>query len=884
MMLHLVSKVVKSAKDLVHFLVAKIQNATKEGQKNPTDCNGFQSALIDTSSEVRPPQRLPLKPFNSDLLERPMGSIWDEFDVIACYDTEFCKNAGFDPSVDPDKHNFLLSMQLSAYVRDCNGWRYVEEFRLPDGKRPRLAELCGWVLDVCDIPRRVEPAPRVLLVAHYSVAEWSMLSDPLAWIHDLTAIGKTVVSIKPIDIAATRPGRHTTKTLLTIRDTLLLTPGRGSLEKASAITSVPKMKLEEYGHTRADMLRLFHEDPTLFESYAMTDTRVGLEYLVKIGNKVELITGVARLPITLGGMAANGFHEWLDNCGYGVNAYHGFIEKQAKSSFKKSKNKVEKVKGLNRMQTDAIASNCFHGGRNYAAVHRHVVLPDHLMVVDFDLAGAYSAAMAMLPAIDFKYPPRRISNLKSLKYLTTKADPRTIPIAMGEVTFAFPEGVEPCLPVSTDLGLQYPKTGISQCGLPEVLLALARGCDINLNAFYAWTNLEEDKNTVFAFADYLGRIVRERAKYPKKTVENDLYKEAGNSLYGKTAQGSKERRIRDLAGQYTELSESKVTNVAYAAMTTSLVRAALCAMEDAMCSIGAEVLASTTDGCMSVFNVGDNKQFDMEHLPEFDDLLPSLDISLPRYAPIKAMQIGRTNLNLNPKGWVEAKHIGNEYVVFKTRGYYLAHHGQATFNAKGGHKIDGNMDFVKGEIDRLFNEAEPSQIPFKRLLSCFDIADQKIPDLVSKNEERTANTDWDWKRELLEDGSSRPFANLTEISLHREAAQKIRKKGQRATREAVKLNLAGIKLHGGSEAAIRRMLLRAVIKHVGGWSAGKMKYQEIADRLGVSVQDLKNNKNREYRPQTLPRGEMFERLATEICQKLEIELTDAMRDLVCMPL
>lgn len=879
----LVSKVAKFAANIASILVAKTRNATKQTPNFPPDCKGFQTSLIDTNSEVIPPQRSPLKPFEASLLERPTGDVWNDYDIVACYDTEFCRLDGFDPKIDPDKHNFLLSMQLSAFVREDDGWRYVEDFRLPDGNRPRLAELCGWVLDVCHVPRRADPEPKVLLVAHYSVAEWSMLADPLNWIHELMAIGKTVVTAKDIQIGAVRPGRHTTQTRLTIRDTLLLTPGRGSLEKASRMTSVPKIRLEEYGYSRAEMLKLFHEDTELFQSYAMTDTRAGLEYLVKIGNKVELITGVARLPMTLGGMAANGFHAWLANCGYSINAYHGFTEKQGKKAFRKGKGKVEKVKNINRMQTDAIASNCFHGGRNFAAVHRHVLLPDHQMVVDFDLAGAYSAAMAMLPAIDFKYPPKRIMAPKALKQLQTKLGGRSIPIAMGEVSFEFPDGVEPCLPVSTHDGLQYPKCGVSQCGLPEVLLAIERGCVIELNAFYTWTSLQEDNKVVFAFADYLSRIVQERAKYDKGTVENELYKEAANSLYGKTAQGSKERRIRDLAGQYSDLSESKVTNVAYAAMTTSLVRAALCAMEDAMRSVGGEVLASTTDGCMCVFDVGDNKAYDMKNMPTFDKLLPNFDPNMPRYAPIQAMQAGRQNLNQNPCGWIEAKHIGNEYVVFKTRGYNLAHHGVTTFNAKGGHKIDGDMDEVKGTLDLLFSEAEPSMLYFKRLLSCFDIADRKTPDLVNKPASRRANTDWDWKRELLEDGSSRPFPNITEIYRHREAAQSIRKKGQRATREAVKLNLEGIKLHGGTEATIRRMLLRAVIKHVGGWSPGKMQYHEISQKLGVSVQDLKNAKIREYKPQTLPRGEMFERLAAEICLKLEIQLTDAMRDQVCMP-
>jgi len=190
-------------------------------------------SVIDTSSNVKPPQRAPLKPFHPDILEQPLGKAWDDFDIIACVDTEFCRFDGFDPKIDPDKHNFLLSIQLSAYVREGNAWRYVEDYRLPDGKRPRLAELTGWVLDICNIPRRADPPPRVLLAAHYAVAEWSMLADPLAWLAELTAIGKTVVTTKEINIAAVRPGRQTTKTTLSIRDTLLLTPGRGSLEKAS---------------------------------------------------------------------------------------------------------------------------------------------------------------------------------------------------------------------------------------------------------------------------------------------------------------------------------------------------------------------------------------------------------------------------------------------------------------------------------------------------------------------------------------------------------------------------------------------------------------------------------------------------------------------------
>lgn len=838
-------------------------------------------SLMKEDSEAAPPQSGRLTPFDANLLEHPTGDVWVPYSIIACYDTEYCSHDGFDTSIDPEKVNFLLSMQMSLFVRDGNEWSYFEEFKRPDGTRPKLSQLAGWALDLAGIPRRTDKPVPMLLVAHYTVAEWAMLADRDRWKEAFTAIGKTLITSRDLQLSATRPFKHATEVSLTLRDTMLLTPGRGSLEKASAICSVPKLKLEKFGHSRTDMLRLFHEDPELFRAYAMTDTRAGLEYLVKIGNTVERITGVAKLPMTLGGMSATGFRAWLDNSGYGYDTYHGHVEKVILD--KRGKQEKIKVKSMNRQLSDTIAISCFHGGRNYAARHDHVKLPSNKMVVDFDLAGAYPAAMAVLPAIDFSIPPTLVRHESELMSFFADANGAYLPIGLGEVGFEFPVGVEPCLPVSTDYGLLYPRTGISHCGLPELLLAKARGAKLTLRSFYKWHPLTDDVSVTSAFGDYLRVIVQERAKYDKSSIENGLYKEAANSLYGKLAQGSKERNVRDLAGNYAELPESKITNVVYAAMTTSLVRAALCSMEEAMQLAGAELLASTTDGCMGVFEVTDNQQFSPTSMPSFADLIPEYGQITHRYHAIKAMQQGRINLGLDPEGWIEAKHIGDEYEVFKTRGYFLAQNGKQTFIAKGGHKIDGMPDEVKDVLEELFAEEKPSLLQFRRLISCYDIADGKAKDLVSKADARRANTDWDWKRDLLEDGSSKPFEDIGEIYRHREAAATIRKRGNRATREAVKLNLAGVKIHGGSEQTIRRMLLRAVMHHAGGWSPGQLKHAEIAKKLGVTTQDLKNAKRREYRPQTLPRGPLFEKVASDICQRLGLILNDRMRNAVCLP-
>ena len=833
---------------------------------------------MSISSNVKPPHTDALKPFDSSVLEKPVGEIWNDFDIIGCYDTEYCPHDGFEKHIDPTRVNFLLSMQLSIFYKHGDGWEYAEGLRKPDGYRPELADVAGWALDLAHIPRRTEEPVKVLLVAHFSVAEWSMLSDRQDLKPLLTPIGKTVVTLAPIKLAAKRPGRHTTPAAVTIRDTMLLTPGRGSLDKASQVTPVKKLKLGDYGHSAADMLKLLYEAPGVFDEYAITDTRAGLAYMVILGNKVEDIIGVPNLPVTLGGMSALGFIVWQRDFGYGQDHYHG---REKKIIFEDGKQKEISVRSVNRSVTDKIATPCFHGGRNYAATHRREKLPRHQLVVDFDLAGAYPVAMATLPLVDLTLPPILIHDVSQLLEKFSACQHDFMPIGLGEVEYEFPPGVEPCLPVPTDIGLQYPRCGTSPCGLPEVLLALHRGAKIQLKSFYLWRELSFDGAPRLAFADYLNGLVLERAKHPAGSLENLLFKEASNSLYGKLAQGSKIRRVRDLEGEYNDLPESSVTNVLYAAMTTSLVRAALCSIEAAMSAGGAEVLAATTDGAMAIFDVGENTHYDMQHKPSFADLLPDFDLAAPGNFSIRAMQLGRRHLTLDPAGWIEAKHLGDAFEVFKTRGYYLTLRDEVTFLARGGHKIDGTPVQIREKLDALFDEQTPSVLPLDRLSSCFDIADYKSSDLVKVSLTRTANFDWDWKRKLLDDGTTVPFENVEEIFKYREASAIVRKRGKRATREATELNLNGLKIHGGTEATINRHLLRAIVRNVGGWSSGNLTTDELAERLGVTTQTIKNARQRKFKAHSLPRGESFERVAADLCNRLGLVLTDEMRDAVC---
>lgn len=848
----------------------------------PKPLSALADSIVPNEGDAVSPsptgQSEPVIPYDPNQVERPSAPLFNEWDIVACYDTEYCPDY---LDANPGSKNFLLSMQMAAWVRDGEEWHYVEGFRFPDGHRPTVAGVVGWLLDLAKHPRKDEA--KVLLVAHYVVAEWAMLKDRADYNDQLMTIGRTLLTTRPISVKAVREYRNQTPVALTLRDTMLLTPGRGGLHKASEMTSVKKIKLPP--QYVGDSLAMLYRDPELFEQYAMNDVRSGLEYLAIIGNRVESIAGVRVLPLTLGGLATTGFKNWLDGGdGYGLAKYHGhdvvvFHDKfgNQKTGYKKS---------INRIVTDAIATSCFSGGRNYAERHGKWTLPSNRLVVDLDLAGAYSGAMGCLAAIDFKIPPQLVISVADLTSIYASATGGAyMPIAMGEVEFAFPDDVEPCLPVPTDAGLLYPLRGISHCGLPEVLMAMARGAQITLRSFYRWTPIVDPAGSIVpAFAEYLGALARLRDKYPKGSAENKLIKEIINSLYGKTAQGAKERKVRNLSGHRTDLPASGVTNVVFAAAITSLVRAALCALEDSMRRSGGEIIAATTDGAMGVFPVANNSIYSQDTLPNFKELVPALADETDREFAIRAIKQGRLNLGQDPEQWLEVKHLGDAFAVFKTRGYWMSLGGEATFIAKGGHKLDGKASEVMAAMDTLFDEETPSVLDFKRLVSCYDISDKKAGDLVSVDTSRSANFDWDWKRDLLDDGTSKPFETIGEIYRHRQAARNIRKSGNRATREAVKLGVAGVKLQGGSEATIHRMLLRAIVRRAGGWTYPKSWTNgRLADCLGVPVSTIKNARLREYRPQTLPRGPIFERVAEDLCQRLKVKLTDAMRDLVCIP-
>ena len=188
-------------------------------------------------------------------------------------------------------------------------------------------------------------------------------------------------------------------------------------------------------------------------------------------------------------------------------------------------------------------------------------------------------------------------------------------LAFANVDFEFPSDTRfPVLPVRTENGLIFPKSGNCTTHISEILLAKSLGCKIELvEGRYIPSgrhgNFEKGiPRPVRPFEGFTKYCIEERKNFPKGTLDNLFWKELVNSTYGKTAQGLRVRRIYDLRDKTTKpLEESKITNPVYAAFITAFCRGVLGEIMNALPREVA-VFSVTTDGFLTTANAAQMKK------------------------------------------------------------------------------------------------------------------------------------------------------------------------------------------------------------------------------------------------------------------------------------
>jgi len=123
----------------------------------------------------------------------------------------------------------------------------------------------------------------------------------------------------------------------------------------------------------------------------------------------------------------------------------------------------------------------------------------------------------------------------------------------------------PSIPVHIDETTSiYPLEGEAILTGAEYLLAKSQKCELKISDIYYLPferTRKERKIINHPFKSIIKEIQLKRRQYPPKTINNLLYKEMGNSIYGSTARGISNKKKFDIkTGRTLRMESSELSN------------------------------------------------------------------------------------------------------------------------------------------------------------------------------------------------------------------------------------------------------------------------------------------------------------------------------------
>ena len=485
--------------------------------------------------------------------------------------------------------NHILSYQFAG-ITAAGKWSGIVYTDGPDQQhRLTLKDLMGKAI-IAGRSAGVLPSrwpTEIYATAHFSRADLAGFRDYSQLKYQFDAIRKTYVTLNarlPYVCRIYDDNRHAHNLRIFLRDTVTLAAVGTPLAVIGDAHGLPKLNLPAGMIGKMDVL--LRDDPDLYERYAIRDAEIAALHLWEM-TKFSIENGFdATPPLTLGSLAVQHLENlWLEA---GINSrdvlgQEKITQRTWNRSTRRYNTRRRTVPIASVHEHAVLATECFHGGRNEAFVCGFSFMD---IWYDFDLSAAYSTAMARLQMPDWK-------NLKpNLDVNSYTADV----LGLARVTFKFPDDTRfPCLPVRSDNGLIFPLSGESYAGSPEIQLAVELGADVEIQngLIVPWLN---DIRPIELFS----KSVRgHRDALPTKSVFERAWKEIGNSVYGKLAQGLREKRVYDSRTDSSQiLPPSRITQPYLAAYTTSLIRAVLGELLHRI-PVHRTVLSVTTDGFLT---------------------------------------------------------------------------------------------------------------------------------------------------------------------------------------------------------------------------------------------------------------------------------------------
>ncbi len=806
---------------------------------------------------------------------------------------------GFDSEFvpgDEEHDNTILSLQF--YLVGESG--VVEKIVYPRGpeksQRPHFREIIFELIHEAMDRGVVLEWPSVVVVAGFFLRiDLQAFGDLVNFKQSLENVAGRAASVKSSVLLEPDEddldGLMNNRTYLTTdRDGLLRTlkvrfidvaghvaPGT-SLALVGDLLGLPKLDLPE-GYLKERMDLLLQGNKQAFEAYGLRDSEIAIRFYLRLLDFAEQQTGKRTLPATASNLAVSIFKKTLAENHVDFDIAFGLGEKSCTYwNSTKSQAVTQTEKSLSPMRAihESFIADCYSGGRNECYAFGPTVIG---VFNDFDLAGAYTTGMVDLRHIDYdnfwfsRDPKDFVGHVLGFAY----------------VRFAFPAGTRfPSLPVRNPSGgLVFPLSGLSYCTAPEIEVALNLGCKIDIlhGVIYPW---RDGDNRLFE--PYVMHIRSLRKSFDKGSLDELYAKLLGNSLYGKTAQGMKGKKVFDSQGlKSVELTHSTLTNAAISAHTTGFVRAVL-AEQIAGIPPNRIVISATTDGFLT--------DADESELPLDGPMAQRFQALCDRVAPGSKM--------------LERKHRVRQLIAMKTRGQLTAipFEDEPIILAKAGVSPQVERPLHNDYMVNLFMNRRPGDKTTTKPFTSFREQWVKDADVVRLTRQSKLNIEFDFKRRLINpleiavrDGShvslsSVPWNDLAECERARAVFEGWRDKRCLKTLQdfddwedhyqfaLVRDRLSdgngrsfGIRTtSGGTTDVFRRLFLRAYTQELCGLTR-TMTYPELAGWLTergypTTVDEAKNAKRGKFVEHAVPltpRTAELKTLLVEGFPSIEIE-------------
>jgi hypothetical protein len=703
--------------------------------------------------------------------------------IVIGFDSEYV----YKSEVDPD-HNQVLSYQY--YGKTTSGaWQGIVHTEGPDLKhRLKLKDLIGRAIEHGrDEGILGKKWPKVIYaVAHFTRADLAGFKDfsDLKTKFDNVRNSWTTIT-DPYKCTYTDRNRNQRNLEIHLRDTTHLAPPKfWHLKDLGELLQLEKIELPKSAIKQMDSLR--QSDPELFERYAIRDAEIAAEYLWRIV-EFSADNGIGNTPaLTVGSLAVNYLIDLWDRTQIRKTDVLGTEEAKQKQWNPHTRRHYTKkefplIKEIHLHEPLAVES--YHGGRNEAFMFGFTDLANW---IDVDLSGAYTTAMAAIKVPDYK----------NIKISSELADYKKDTLGVAQIRFKFPSDKKyPCLPVRTDHGLVFPLEGETYVASPEIELALSLNAEIKIEygVVIPWLN------EVRPFEQF-SKSVREHRDVEKEAGRKGglfelLWKDMGNSVYGKTAQGLRKKRVYDSrTDQSADLPPSKVTQPFLAAYTTSIIRAVLGELL-ATLPTDSTLVSVTTDGFLyngelkDLNTSGPLSQFFADLAGRVKGERDFLEIKhnfIPQILCCKTR--GQASVGILPptmKTLLAKAGVSPPKKVFETaEDGYVKEFDWCVDSPDYQIPID-LKDFTHNSylLDLFLNRTADTKITTTSFISMRDMA-RFNKDLIEEVREVSLNMDFDWKRELVDPRmvfvgdsrlgnpehitlSSRPWKNVEQFKLVR---------------------------------------------------------------------------------------------------------------------